>query len=227
MKTLSIDIGGSKVKLLVLDEQGKQVTERSRLETPRPAVPEAILKVIAELVKSQGEYDRVSVGFPGVVRNGVVFTAPNLDPKWEKFDLAKALTKLLGKPARVANDADVQGYGIVSGKGVEMVITLGTGVGSSLFLNGKAIHLELGHHPFRDDETYEEQLGNSALEDVGEKRWNKRVAKMVELLDQIFIYDTLYIGGGNAKKITIALPKNVALANNEAGLTGGIALWRD
>src|SRR5262245_56130217 len=86
-KTLAVDIGGSGVKVMVLGEDGTPLTERTRRDTPQPAKPKPIVEVIVELAKTQGDYDRVSVGFPGVVHDGVVHTAPNLDPDWKGFDL--------------------------------------------------------------------------------------------------------------------------------------------
>ncbi|MGH7166766.1 MAG: ROK family protein [Nitrospiraceae bacterium] len=227
VRTLAIDIGGSGIKAIVLDASGKPLTTRSRVETPRPATPDAVLDAIVGLAKAQGEYDRVSVGFPGVVRNGVTETAPNLDTKWQGYHLADALTITLGRPARVANDADVQGFGAIAGHGVELVITLGTGFGSALFVDGRLVpNLELAHHPFRKSKTYEDYLGNPARQKVGKKRWNKRLAKAVRTLEMLFSYDRLYIGGGNTKYITHELPPNVTIVPNLAGLLGGIALWR-
>jgi polyphosphate glucokinase len=227
-RTLTIDIGGTGVKAIVLDEKGVPVTERARVETPQPATPDAVIKAVLEVVAKQGEYDRVSVGFPGVVRNGKTETAANLDKKWVGFDLAKALYKKLGKPVRVCNDADVQGFGAIEGHGVELVITLGTGLGSALFINGDLVpNLEMGHHPFRRGKTYEEMLGKKALDKVGKKKWNKRLERAISQLEALFNYDHLYIGGGNAKKIKFKLPPNVRTVENLAGLLGGIALWRD
>jgi polyphosphate glucokinase len=228
VRTLAVDIGGTGVKAIVLDETGKPLTERARIATPRPATPKAVLRVIAELAKTQGEFQRVSVGFPGVVRNGVPETAHNLDGKWRGFPLAERLAATLGKPIRVANDADVQGFAAITGKGVELVITLGTGLGSALFVDGTLVpNLEAAHYPFRRGSTYEERLGNAALEKAGKKRWNKRVRRAIKALDQLFNYDRLFIGGGNAKKITGSLPENVTVMGNLAGLLGGIALWRE
>ncbi len=228
MRTLAVDIGGSGIKAIVLDEAGQSVTERNRTETPQPPKPEAVLGAIASLAASADSFDRVSVGFPGVVRQGVTYTAVNLDPDWVGFDLAAALQERLGKPVRVINDADVQGLGAISGKGVELVITLGTGFGSALFVDGKLVpNLEMGHHPFRKGETYEEQLGRKALEKVGEKKWNSRLFKAIATLQRLFNFDCLYIGGGEAKKITLELPENVKIVPNVSGLLGGIALWRD
>ena len=226
--TLSVDIGGSGVKVMLLDRHGHPLTEKARTETPQPAKPALVIDAIAALAATQGEFHRVSVGFPGVVRSGVTATAVNLDPDWIGFDLATALSKRLNKPVRVINDADMQGLGAISGKGVELVITLGTGFGSALFVDGKLVpNLEMGHHPFRKEETYEQQLGRAALEKVGEKKWNKHLEKAIACLQHLFNYDYLYIGGGEAERVNIQLPENVKIIPNVTGLLGGIALWRD
>jgi polyphosphate glucokinase len=228
VRTLAIDIGGTGIKALILSATGKPLTERSRVKTPRPATPQAVINAIVELAKQQGEFDRVSVGFPGVVRRGVTVTAPNLNGKWGGFHLADALTKKLGVPVRVANDADVHGFGVIAGDGVELVITLGTGFGSGLFLDGKLVpNLELGHHPFQKDKTYEELLGDAVRKKIGTKKWNKRLVRAIQTIDLVFNYDRLYIGGGNAERITVKLPPNVKIVSNVAGLLGGLALWRD
>lgn len=225
--TLAIDIGGSGIKVMVLDAKGEPRTERARVDTPQPAQPEAVLAAIATLTQNQ-EFDQVSVGFPGVVRQGITETAANLDDAWKGFNLAAALTEQLQRPVRVINDADMQGLGAVTGKGVELVVTLGTGFGSGLFLEGKLVpNLELGHHPFRQGETYEEQLGRATLDQIGKKRWNNRLEKAIATLDHLFNYDALYIGGGNTNKITFALPPKVKIVPNISGLLGGIALWRE
>ena len=227
VRTLAVDIGGTGIKALVLSATGKPLTERARVKTPRPATPGAVINTITEMVKAQGKFDRVSVGFPGVVRRGVTVTAPNLDGHWRNFKLAETLSKKLGKPVRVANDADVQGFGAIGGQGVELVITLGTGFGSALFLDGKLVpNLEIAHHPFQKDQTYEEKLGDAARKKIGKKKWNKRLVKAIQTLEHAFNYDRLYIGGGNAKKIITKLPSNTRIVENVAGLLGGIALWR-
>ena len=227
MKTLAIDIGGTGTKAIILDEEGTPMTERGRIPTPRPATPKAILGVIGQLAKAQGAFDRVSVGFPGVIRHGVVSTAPNLDPSWSGFNLVAGLTRLLRKPVRAANDADVQGFGAIKGRNIELVITLGTGFGSALFVDGKLVpNLEIAHHPFRNGKTYEEHLGDKALKKIGNKKWNKRLGKAIETLDRVLNFDQLYIGGGNSKKVTEPLPEKVELVSNAAGLLGGIAFWK-
>jgi polyphosphate glucokinase len=121
----------------------------------------------------------------------------------------------------------LQGLGAIHGVGVEMVITLGTGVGSSLFDDGWiAPHLEFAHTPFRKGETYEEQLGNEALHRVGKKRWNRRLRRAIKVLRALTTFDRLYLGGGNAKKIDFELDPDVEIVSNDFGMRGGIWLWR-
>lgn len=226
--TLAIDIGGSGIKGLLLNQSGQPMSERVRMVTPKPATPQAIVPLILDIAKNLGRFDRVSVGFPGVIHQGQVKTAPNLDASWPGTDLVGELERQLNKPAQAANDADVQGYGAIKGQGVEMVITLGTGFGTALFINGHLVpNLEIAHHPFRKQETYEVQLGANALKNVGKKRWNLRLAKAIEILDRVINFDHLYIGGGNGKKVTIPLPSHATIVSNTAGLLGGIALWAD
>ena len=117
---------------------------------------------------------------------------------------------------------------MIAGKGVEMVITLGTGFGTGLYLDGRlAPHLEISHHPFRNGETYDEQLGNAARKEIGGARWNKRLKKAIGNLRRLTYFDHLYIGGGNAKKVTFALEPDITVVANEAGIKGGVALWRN
>lgn len=227
LKTLAIDIGGSGLKASVLDGAGQMITERVRIKTPSECEPTRMVQLLSDLVKPLPSYDRVSVGFPGVVRMGKILTAHNLGQEiWHGFDLDLALEESLGKPVRILNDADVQGLGAVSGSGVEVVITLGTGFGSCFVENGRlSAHLEMAHHPFRKGDTYEEQLGNAAREKVGKKTWNKRVEKAIEILRDLSLFDRLYIGGGNAKAIKFDLPSDVELVSNKLGMSGGIWLW--
>lgn len=228
IRTLAIDIGGSGIKMMVLDDKGTALTDRTRIATPRPATPKAVLKVIAGLIDSQGRFDRISVGFPGVVRKGVTETAPNLHKDWRGFNLGASLAKNLARPARIVNDADMQGFAAITGSGVELVVTLGTGFGSALFMDGRLVpNLEVAHHRFYRGKTYEELLGNAARKKAGKKRWNKHLAKAIVGLNDLFHYDHLYIGGGNTKHIDIDLPSNVGIVPNVAGLIGGIALWQN
>ena len=224
-RTLAVDIGGSAIKAEVLDERGKPVSERTRIPTPRNATPRKVIAVIMKLAEKQAPFQRVSVGFPGVVKGGVAYTAPNLGKGWNNFALEQALRRKLRRPVIVANDADVQGLGCVTGRGIELVITLGTGLGSVIFVDGRRIHLELGHHPFRKGKTYEDELGHLALKNKGKTKWNKHLAEAIDEFARAFNYDRLYIGGGNTKFIKIKLPPNAKIVANEEGLLGGIKLW--
>src|SRR4051812_19929124 len=224
-RTLAIDIGGTGIKSVLLDAAAKPISEFGRVLTPHPATPKAVLGVIAGIAEPL-EFDRVAVGFSRVVHNGVIRTAPHLGPSFVGVDFQKEIKKRLGKPVLVANDAMVQGLAAISGKGVEMAITLGTGMGSAIFVGGRAIPLEIGHHPFRHGRTYEDEISNAVLEDVGKKRWNKRLQRVLEQLELTFNYDRLFIGGGNAKKINFELPKNTRTVTNADGLYGAIALWK-
>jgi polyphosphate glucokinase len=228
LTTLAIDIGGTGVKGMLLDGAGKPLSERERAPTPNPASPEPMLRVMDEIANRLGKFDRVSVGFPGVVKRGATLTAHNLDATWIGYDLQRVLARRWKKPVRVANDAAVQGFGAIRGRGVELVITLGTGFGSSLFTNGNLVPgLELAHHPWLKNKTYEDFLGKRGLEKFGRKRWNKLLQKAITQLEALFNFDHLFIGGGNAHKIDIALPRHVTRVPNEDGLLGGAALWRD
>ena len=227
MKTLAIDIGGTGLKASVLDKQGNMLVKRLRVPTPHPSGPKELLAALDGLVKQLPAFDRISAGFPGVVRGGKVITAPNLGTKaWRAFPLQDELTKLFGKPARVENDAEVQGLGVITGHGLEVVITLGTGIGSSIFDNGHMTpHLELAHHPIAKSATYDEYLGDVTRKKIGKKKWNVRVLKMIGIVHTLLNYDTLYLGGGNAGNITFILPPNVRFASNDMGITGGVHLW--
>jgi len=226
-RTLSIDIGGTGIKMLVLDADAKPVNERARTLTPKPATPEALLGVIRAMVAEQPAFDRVAVGFPGIVKRGVIFSAANLGPDfWLHFPLQEQVEKIVGRPTRVMNDADLQGYGVIVGKGVELALTLGTGLGAGLYVDGQLVpNLELGHHPWKKEKTYEERLCDAELNEIGKKRWSARVFDMIAQLEPIFNYDTLYLGGGNAEHVKGDLPANVKLFSNVEGMAGGVKLW--
>jgi polyphosphate glucokinase len=222
---MCIDIGGSGLKAMLLDAASKAVSERKRVETPVIPTPDAVLKALDELRALFASFDRVSAGFPGVIKRGITYTAANLNPAWMGFPLQAELEKRWKNPVRVANDASVQGYGAIKGEGVEMTLTLGTGMGSSLFTNGHLCPgLELGHHPWRKH-TYEDYLGRRGLDKYGKKEWNKLLQEAIAQTSATFNWDHLYIGGGNTKKIDFDLPRDVSIVSNETGLLGGVALW--
>ncbi len=225
--TLAIDIGGTRLKAGILATTGRMVAGPARVDTPHPATPAVVLDALTAMVRPMGSFERISIGFPGVVRDGIVLTAPNLGTEaWHGWPLAATLAERLGVPARLANDATVQGLGVIAGRGVECVITLGTGMGFALFENGKpGPHLELSQHPVRGRKTYDQYVGNAAFRAEGRKAWNKRVRRAIDSITTLTTCDTLYIGGGNAKNLQLELPSNVRIVSNEAGITGGIRLW--
>ncbi|MGI9033838.1 MAG: ROK family protein [Acidimicrobiales bacterium] len=238
--TLAIDIGGSGLKASVLDAAGTMLVDRVRAATTYPLPPPALVASLVELVRPLPAFDRVSAGFPGVVRMGHVVTAPHfvtaagpgtdvrpdLVEAWTSYDLAGELATALGRPAKVVNDADLQGAAVIAGHGLELVITLGTGVGSGLFADGHlAPHMELAHHPFRKGQTYDEQIGDRARRRVGNKKWNKRVCKAFANFGILLNPDHVYIGGGNATHVSFDLGPGTTVVDNTAGILGGIKLW--
>lgn len=227
--TLALDIGGSGLKAGLLDAAGQLIGQSLRIVTPHPSPPAVVVPALSGMANSLGKFERASVGFPGVVREGKVLTAPNLGTKdWAGYDLAGTLEELLGVPVRAENDATVQGLGVISGHGLECVITLGTGFGFALYKDGRlAPHLEVSQHIAFGKKNYDEYVGVKALEKIGPKRWNKRVKFILKQLRLMINFDTIYIGGGDAMKINFALPPDTRLVSNKAGLTGGVQLWSE
>jgi polyphosphate glucokinase len=226
-RTLAIDIGGTHIKASVLDRAGKPIVDRVDAPTPHPAPPAATLELIQTLASALPAFDRISAGFPGVIRRGRVITAPNLGTEaWHKFPLAAKLEKQLGKPARVLNDAEVQGLGVIAGRGLECVLTFGTGMGSAIYRDGLLMpHLELGQHPVWKNKTYDQYVRAPALKKLGPAKWNRRVSRVIALVRTLLNFDHLYLGGGNAVNITLELPRDVTIVSNLAGITGGVRLW--
>jgi len=225
---LAVDIGGSGLKAAVIDDTGTRISKRVRVPTPQPCPPGVLVDKVARMAAKLEGYDRISIGFPGVIRQQRVLTAVNLGSKeWIGFPLAQVLGERLGCPARMINDADMQGYGLVRGSGLEFVMTLGTGVGTALFRDGELMpHLELAHHPMEDGKTYEECLGDAALRAEGRPCWNRRLGRALALVDVLLKPDRIHLGGGNAREVEAGLPPHVSVGSNDAGLAGGAALWR-
>ena len=247
--TLAIDIGGTGLKASVLDAAGAMAADPVRTATRYPMPPTGrggMVPALTQLVAGLPAFDRVSAGFPGMVRGGRVLSAAHfvtvdgpgtaIDPKlvaaWANFDMAAALAKAIGKPTKVANDADVQGLAVVEGKGLELVVTLGTGFGTALFLDGRLLpHLEIAHQPFRKGQTYNEQVGERTRKRISQRKWNARVHKALRNLDGLFFFDHLYLGGGNASRVRRddlgPLLERTTVVSNTAGILGGIKLWEE
>ena len=225
--TLAFDIGGSHLKAGILSPKGEMLKGPDKVATPHPTVPHEAVDALVSLAKGLGAYDRITIGFPGVVRADYVMTAPNLGTDlWQGFKLAAIIHERMKKPVRLLNDASVQGLGAVSGRGLECAVTMGTGFGFALFDRGQlAPHLEMSQHPIKTNVTYDHYVGEKALEAIGPKKWNKRVRKIISILATVINYDMLYIGGGNARLIEKPLPDTVRTVSNEDGITGGVKVW--
>lgn len=228
-RILAIDIGGSNIKGTVLNNGGEMQMAYQKVVTPLPATPEKVLEAIKNLAGKFQDYNKISVGFPGYVKNGVVMTAPNLGTKaWAAFNLCEAIQQMLGQPVRLVNDADMQGLGIVSGHGFEIMITLGTGFGTAFLMNGVLLpHFEYAHHPIFKKGDYDAYIGEKAFKKQGKKEWNKRMKRVLDILKTVFNYDRLYIGGGNADELTFKLEDNIKIVSNQDGIKGGARLWAD
>ncbi len=251
VKTLVIDVGGAGIKGVVLGPIGEMLVEKIRVATPYPCPPKTLLSELGHMVERFPPCDRATVGFPGLVRNGRVSNVPalsrqargaavdiDLASQWDGFDLQSAVADLFQIPTKVANDADIQGSAVVGAKGYEFVLTLGTGAGTALFLDGVLqTHMELGHAPFRDGQTFEECIGDAARERLGDAGWQEVVIEALVAYDSFLFFDHAYVGGGNAKslrrleppfatRLPSQLVTKVSLISNTAGLLGGITLWR-
>ena len=238
--TLVFDVGGTGLKAAVLDGNGAMLTDRVRIPTGYPCGPAQLMTQLEQLVAPLPAFDRVSVGFPGVVRDGIILSAPHfvtvggadtpidnkLVSEWDHFDLGAALTRRFARPVRIVNDADLQGLAAVTGTGVEVVITLGTGLGFSVFQNGRlGPHLEFGQHRYRRSKNFDERVGDAARKRIGNRRWNKRVRRVIASIDALVFFDHLYIGGGNARHLTIELGPRVSVIDPNAAFVGGLKLW--
>ncbi|NJC25602.1 ROK family protein [Neolewinella antarctica] len=226
-KILCVDIGGSFVKAILLKPNGTPASAYQTIATPVPPSPQKIVATVQQLADQLEDFALMSVGFPGYVRNGTILTAPNLGTEcWAGVNFQRILADHFSKPVRVVNDADLQGLGIASGKGLELVATLGTGFGTALLLEGKLLpHFEIAHHPVHGKLDYDQYVGEAALESLGVAAWNDRISCLIDILHRVFNYDRLYLSGGNARLVDILLPGNVRLSNNETGIRGGARLW--
>ena len=240
LDTLAIDIGGTGLKASVLDATGQMEHARVRVDTPYPLSPQRLVLELQDLISQLPPFDRVSVGFPGMVRAGRILSAPHFvspdgpggtpAPKlvqaWSRFDLAATLQEVTGKPTKVANDADLQGAAVIKGEGFELVMTLGTGVGTAFFMEGQLVpHFEFAHHPLRKGLSYNDVIGDAARKKLGSKKWRTRVLETIETMRALCFFDHCYVGGGNSARLGPDLPEGVSLVDNSAGILGGIKLW--
>jgi polyphosphate glucokinase len=244
MTTLAIDCGGGGIKGSVLDEAGTMRTHPLRVPTPYPMGPDRFVETLTALAGQLPPPSRATVGMPGMIRHGVVVATPHyvtrngprskVDPglveAWASFDARSALSDAFRVPTLVLNDAEVHGAGVVAGTGLELVITLGTGLGCALFDGGRlAPHLELSQAPVRWGLTYDTYVGETERRRLGDAFWSRRVRTVVEALRPVFLWDRLYIGGGNSRRIRPdqlqRMGDDVVVVPNTAGIVGGVRAW--
>src|SRR6185369_8837217 len=207
--------------------RGKYLVKRVRVKTPKRRRPREIVKALGALGAPLGPFDHVTIGFPGMIRNGKVMTAPNFGTKdWKGFDLAGAMCKRFQAPVKVLNDADVQGLAVIRGKGLELVCTLGTGFGTAWFRDGELMpHMDLAHLVMDAGDDFDIYVGDKMRRKIGDRRWNRRIKKLIGVLETVFAYDHLYLGGGNSRLVSFKLPRNVTTVSNDAGMEGGAFAW--
>jgi polyphosphate glucokinase len=226
-RILCIDVGGTGLKAAVIAPNGKYLVKRVRVKTPKKRKPQEIVKALADLAAQLGTFDHVTIGFPGMVQNGKVKTAPAFGTAdWRGFDLARAMHKRFGTPVKVLNDADVQGLAAIKGKGLELVCTLGTGFGTAWFRDGELMpHMDLAHLVMHKKDDFDVYVGDKTRRKIGDGHWNRRIKKLIGVLHTVFAYDHLYLGGGNSRCVSFKLPRNVSLVSNDAGMEGGAFAW--
>ena len=226
-RILCIDVGGTGLKAAVISPRGKYLVKRVRVKTPKRRKPAQIVKALTDLAAALGPFDHVTIGFPGMVRNGRVMTAPAFGTAdWKGFDLTGVMQKRLARPVKVLNDADVQGLAAITGKGLELVGTLGTGFGTAWFRDGELMpHMDLAHLVMRKKDDFDIYIGDKTRRRIGDSHWNRRVKKLIGVLETVFAYDRLYLGGGNSRCVSFKLPRNVSLVSNDAGMEGGAFAW--
>lgn len=245
MTTLAIDCGGGGIKGSVLDDAGTMHAHPIRVPTPYPLSTDLFVSTLTDLAAELPRAERATVGVPGMVRHGVVITTPHyvtrsgprsrvlpeLVEQWHGFDAESALASSLGIPVRVLNDAEIHGAGVIAGQGLELVLTLGTGLGCAVFDGGRlAPHIELSQAPVRWGLSYDTYIGEHERRRLGDAFWSRRVARMVNGLRPVFVWDRLYLGGGNSRHISASvvadLGDDVVIVPNSAALVGGARIWQ-
>jgi polyphosphate glucokinase len=224
--TLSIDVGASHVKAQTLGPRGSPRSERMKVDTPDSVTPKGLTNILVDIARQLGDFDRVSVGLPGIVHRGVVYSLPLLgDRRLHSFPLVKVLERELQRPVRIVNDAELHGLGVIRRKGVELILTLGTGLGTALYLDGEiGPRIQFLPRPGKRD-PIGGAYGNAARKKLGNARWSERVHRVIEELRRATNFDRCYVGGGNAKDLRGRLARGVSRVDNSAAAIGGVRLW--
>jgi polyphosphate glucokinase len=243
MQIMGIDIGGSGIKGALVDiEKGELVTERHRIPTPSPATPDAVTDVVAELVQHFEWNGAIGCTFPAIIKDGVAHSAANVDQAWIGTDAQRLIQRKTGDPVRVLNDADAAGvaemaFGAGRGKnGVVIMLTVGTGIGSAIFLDGQLVpNSELGHVEIRGKDG-EDRASDRIREekDLSWKKWAKRLDEYLRHIEFLFSPDLFIIGGGVSKKYNkyfpyLKLKTEIVPAQlrNNAGIVGAAMAARN
>ena len=215
MDMLGVDIGGSGIKGAIVDtRKGEFVSERLRIDTPQPSKPQAVAAVVADISARFNWDSAIGCAFPAVVKRGVTMTAANVDSDWLGADLSAILQEATGNPVMALNDADAAGiaemrFGAGRGRnGLVAILTLGTGIGSALFMDGRLVpNTELGHLIIRGKDA-EERATDRARQERGYswKQWGKRVSEYLEYLESLITPDLFIIGGGVSKRYQSFFP---------------------
>ena len=216
MEVFGLDIGGSGIKGTPVEtESGELLGDRIRAPTPEAATPDEVVAAAVEVVSRSGWEGPVGCGFPGVVKEGVIHTAANVADEFIGFDLQTRLQKELGTPVRIVNDADAAGLAEVrwgAGRGVEgtvLMLTIGTGIGTALFIEGKLVpNTELGHVEIhgREAELWAADRIRK-VEDLSWKKWARRIEEYFQKVEALLWPDLIVVGGGVSKKSERFLPK--------------------
>ncbi|MBB5868276.1 polyphosphate glucokinase [Allocatelliglobosispora scoriae] len=243
MRTMVFDCGGTALKAAVIGDRAEPSLQTVRIPTPYPLPPERLVGTLLEVARTLPSADRVTVGFPGMVRDGIVLNTPHyINPKgpgtaadpqlvqaWRRFDVAAAVGRAVELPTMALNDADMHGAAFARGDGLELTITLGTGLGFAIYHNGELMpHLEMSQAPFRFT-TYDYYISDRALSRIGPRRWVRRVGRVLDALRPVVVWDRLFLGGGNARLFgaddVSRFGSDVTVVTNLDGMRGGHRVW--
>lgn len=242
--TICVDVGATSLKAGVVDEAGELVGRRAKVKTTWPMTPQRLVEEVSRLVVRLPRAERMAMGFPGPVVDGVVQRGGNLErtggpgtPRsrdlssaWRGFELQRRLASTFELDARVANDADVAALACALGKGLELTVTLGSGVGTGLTLDGGLLpHLECSELRWSRRESLDDVLGEHARKRDGEPKWHARVLGALELLHELVGFDRLHLAGGNAPRVRRGQLGDLAdvttVSASRPGLLGGVRLF--
>lgn len=243
MEILGIDIGGSGIKGAIVDtEKGELITERHKIETPQPATPKAVSGVIKEIIEHFNWKGPLGAGFPSIVKDGITRLAVNLSPEWDNLNVEEYIKEKTGLECTFLNDADSAGlaeirFGSHDTKGLVVMLTFGTGIGSAFFYNGVLIpNMEFGHVEI-DGGKNAEKFASAKVrkeKDLSWDEWGKRVNIYLKHMERILSPSLFVIGGGVSRKtekfidcIKIKTPVQAATMQNNAGIIGAACRFKD